>query len=174
VALDALKAALLVFVAAVVQVTIFSTLDVLGGTADLLLVTLAMIALLRGSIVGAVAGFWAGLLFDTAMLQTLGLSSLLYTLAGYWIGRYGETTGRGRAHAPMLSVAVITVLYAAAAFVLHFMLGDPVDGGEVLFDSLLPGILLNLLLAMPVFALGRRFFRPTKSRVPEVQLLVER
>lgn len=167
---DAARAAAVVFVAAVVQVTIFSSLDLLGGTADLLLVTLVAVALLRGSILGSVAGFWGGLLVDTATLQTLGISCLLYTLAGYWVGRYGETTGRGRAHAPMLSVAVITVLYAAGALLLHFMLGDPVDGGEI-FGSLVPGILLNLLLSFPVFAVCRRLFRPVEP-VPEVRLIV--
>ena len=78
---------------------------------DLLLVTLVAVALLRGSVAGAVGGFFAGLVIDTATLGTLGLTSLVLTLAGYWIGRYGETTGRDRGHAPYLSVAVITVLY---------------------------------------------------------------
>ena len=167
---DTVKATLLLFLAAVAQLTIFSSLDLLGGSPDLLLVTLAAVALLRGSILGALSGFWAGLLVDTALLQTLGVSSLLYTLAGYWIGRYGETTGRGRAHAPTVAVAVITVLYAFGALVLHFMLGDPVDGGDVL-GSLLPGILLNLILTLPVFAICRRLFRPAEP-VPEVRLIV--
>ena len=77
-----------------------------GGTADLVLVTLAAVALFRGAAFGAIAGFYAGFLLDTANLGTLGVSSLLLTLAGYWIGRYGETTGRDRAHAPLVSIAV--------------------------------------------------------------------
>ena len=76
-----------------------------------MLVTLVSVALLRGTIFGAVAGFGAGLVVDTATLQTLGVSSLLLTIAGYWIGRYGETTGRDRTHAPFVSVAVVTILY---------------------------------------------------------------
>ena len=64
---------------------------------------------------GAVAGFSAGLLADTGVFGTLGFTALLLTLAGYWAGRYGETTGRDRAHAPLLSIAVITVLYQVAA-----------------------------------------------------------
>ncbi len=110
---DGVKAAVLLFVAAIAQVSIFSQIHVFGGVPDLLLVTLVAVALLRGSVAGAVGGFFAGLLVDTASLGTLGLTSLVLTLAGYWIGRYGETTGRDRAHAPFLSVAVVTVLYAA-------------------------------------------------------------
>ena len=110
--LDGVKAALLLFVAAILQVSIFSQVHVLGGVPDFLLVTLVAVSLLRGAIVGAVGGFFAGLIVDTATLGTLGLTSLVLTIAGYWIGRYGETTGRDRGHAPFTSVAVITVLYS--------------------------------------------------------------
>src|SRR5207245_7757258 len=103
------------FVAVILQVSIFSTFQILGGAPDVVLLTLMGIALLRGSIYGACAGFAAGLLVDTANLGTLGVTSLLLTIAGYWIGRYGETTGRDRGHAPFLSVLVVTVLYAFGA-----------------------------------------------------------
>ena len=117
------KAAVLVFVAAILQVTIFSEIDILGGTPDVVLLTLVAIALLRGSIYGARGGFFAGLIVDTANLGTLGVTSLLLTIAGYWIGRYGETTGRDRVHAPFVSVAVATVLVQFGALILHYLLG---------------------------------------------------
>src|SRR4029079_2450331 len=102
---DGAKAAALLFVAAVAQVFIFSQAQVFGAVPDVLLVTLVALSLLRGSVVGAVGGFLAGLVVATPSLGTLGLTSLVLTLAGYWIGRYGETTGRDRAHAPVLSGA---------------------------------------------------------------------
>jgi rod shape-determining protein MreD len=183
-AADAAKTALAFFVAAIVQATIVSSIELGGGTADLVLVTLAALALLRGSVFGALAGFYAGFLLDTANLETLGLSSLLLTLAGYWIGRYGETTGRepGRpatatgglgaalasrrvgAHAPLLAIAVVTVLYAFGELGLYSMLGEPVSA-RAGFEALPAQILLNLALTFPVYALCRRLFAPP-SRVP--------
>lgn len=154
---DVLKAAIAFFVAVVIQATIASSITVIGGNADLVLVTLAAVALLRGSIFGAVAGFYAGFLLDAANLDTLGVSSLLLSLAGYWIGRYGETTGRDRAHAPLVSIAVVTVLYAFASIALHAMLGESVSVQGAL-RSLPAQILLNLLLTVPVYALMRRLF----------------
>ena len=65
-----------------VQVSLLVRYTPLGGTADLVLVALVSIALLRGSVFGALAGFGAGLLIDTANLGTLGFTSLLLTLAG--------------------------------------------------------------------------------------------
>ena len=120
---DGLKAAALIFVAAILQVSVFSEARVLGGAPDILLVTLVAVALLRGSLFGAVGGFFGGLLVDTATLAKLGLTSLVLTLAGYWIGRYGETTGRDRAHAPFLSVAVVTVLYAVGVLMYEMLAG---------------------------------------------------
>jgi rod shape-determining protein MreD len=170
--LDGVKAAVLLFVAAVAQVSIFSQLHVFGAVPDLLLVSLVAVALLRGSVVGAVGGFFAGLLVDTATLGILGLTSLVLTLAGYWIGRYGETTGRDRAHAPFLSVAVVTVLYEIGLLVVHFVLGESAPGGAVM-RSLVPAIVLNLILTAPLYALVRRLLRPVdrEDLTAEVQLL---
>jgi rod shape-determining protein MreD len=169
---DGVKIAVLLFVAAVAQVSIFSQIDAWGAAPDLLLVTLVAISLLRGSVVGAVGGFFAGVIVDTASLGTLGLTSLVLTLAGFWIGRYGETTGRDRAHAPYLSVAVVTVLYQVGLLVVHFVLGESAPAGAV-FRSLLPAVILNLIITGPVYALVRRLLRPQAPAElsAEVQLL---
>jgi rod shape-determining protein MreD len=150
------KAAVLIFVAVILQVTIFSDISILGGYPDLVLLTLVAVALLRGSIYGACVGFAAGFLVDTATLATLGVTSLLLTIAGYWIGRYGETTGRDRGHAPFVSVAVATVLVQFGALILHYLLGDDVSARTGLLDALPAKVALNLLLTLPVYALVRR------------------
>ena len=170
--LDVVKAAVLLFVAAIMQVSIFAQVHVLGGVPDVLLVMLVAVALLRGAIMGAVGGFFAGLLVDTASLGQLGLTSLVLTVAGYWLGRYGETTGRDRFHAPFLSVAVVTILYSLGLLLVHFVLGERAPAGAML-RGLLPAIALNLILTAPVYALVRRLLRPLDhgDLATEVQLL---
>ena len=168
IALDWLKAAVLVFVAAVLQTAVFSGVIVLGGHPDLLLVSLVAVALLRGPIVGAAAGFWAGLLLDTANLETLGVTSFLLTVVGYWIGRYGETTGRDRTHAPFVSVAAVTFLYALGALAFRFVLGDAAPARDVLLATLFQTIALNLILAWPVYRLARVLL-PTFDRASRAQ-----
>jgi rod shape-determining protein MreD len=170
---DAAAVTVLVFVAALLQATLFSSLDVLGGTPDVLLVVLIGVALLRGSVQGAVAGFGGGLLLDVLTLDTLGVTALVLALAGYGAGRYGETTGRGRAHAPVLAVVVVTVLVALLGFFLHFLIGEEVSVRRALVESLLAGLGLNLIFGGPVFALCRAVLRPFQSadRTTEVQLL---
>jgi rod shape-determining protein MreD len=167
---DAAKAAPLLFIVVVVQLSIMANVDIFGGHPNLLLVALVCVALLRGAIFGAFAGFSAGLLADTGVFGTLGFTALLLTLAGYWTGRYGETTGRDRAHAPMLSVAVITVQFQIAALVLRFILGEHAPAGEIL-AALAPTVILNLLLTVPAYALTRRLLRPREWAPREVRLL---
>jgi rod shape-determining protein MreD len=169
-AADTAKAAALLFFSVVVQLAIMAQVTILGGHPNLLLVALVCVALLRGALFGAVAGFAAGLLADTGVFGTLGFTALLLTLAGYWTGRYGETTGRDRAHAPLVSIAAITFLYQVAALVLRFMLGQNAPGGAV-FEGLFPTILLNLILTVPVYALVRRLLPPREWAPREVRLL---
>jgi rod shape-determining protein MreD len=170
--MDALKAAVLLFLAVLVQVSILGGWTPLGGSPDFLLVVLLSVALLRGSIFGAAAGFGAGLLIDVATLGTMGFTSLLLTVAGFWIGRYGETTARDRFHAPYLSVLAVTVLYAFGALALRFVLGDSVPAHEVV-AALPAGVLWNLVLTWPVYRLVRRLFPPAEiaDRAYEVRLL---
>jgi rod shape-determining protein MreD len=167
--LDAVKAAVLLFFVAVVQVSLLSSVEVVGGMPNLLLVTIVAVALLRGSVFGATGGFFGGLLLDTANLETLGLTSLVLTIGGYWIGRYGETTGRDRAHAPVLAIAVVTVLYAFGSLAMLYLLGDPVSARSGLVDALPAQILLNLVLTIPVYALCRRIFAKPGGRPMEVE-----
>ena len=169
--MDGIKAALVLFVASLFQLAVLSEYRQFRS-ASIVLVALLSIALLRGSVFGAVAGFGTGLLLDTATLGTLGVTSLLLTVGGFWIGRYGETTARDRFHAPFVSVAVVTVLYAFGQLVLQFVLGQPAPA-DIVVHALPLGLLINLILTVPVYALIRRLFPPQElgDRVREVRLL---
>jgi cell shape-determining protein MreD len=105
-------------------------------------------------------------------LDTLGVTSLLLALAGYWTGRYGETTGRNRGRAPIVSVVVVAVLVLVLGFVLHFLIGEEVSARRAL-DAMIAGVGLNLLAAAPVFALCRAVLPPldTVARAGEVRVV---
>ena len=149
-----MRIAPLVLVAAVVQVATIGGMRLLGAEPDILLVTVVVIALLAGSVVGASTGFAGGLLVDVMTLGTLGTTSLVLILAGYWAGRYGETTGRGRGYAPPLTAFATTILAVLGGIALHVLLGESVSARTAL-GSLLPSALLAALLALPIHRLAR-------------------
>jgi rod shape-determining protein MreD len=167
-----LRTAPLVFVAALVQVTVLAGGRVFGAEFDLLLITVVSIALLRGSVAGAVAGFLGGVLVDVMTLSTLGVTSLLLTLAGYWAGRYGETTGRGRVYAAPVAAFAISLLVGIGAAALHFLLGDSVPASAVL-TPLLPSAILAALVVFPVRRVVRAVLGETLwlERAREVEIV---
>lgn len=170
--MTALRIGAIVLVAAIVQVSILSSAPLLGAQFDLLLVALVSIALLRGSVVGATAGFTAGLIVDVTTMNTLGLSALLLTVAGFWAGRYAETTGRGRPQAPFLAIGAATAVVWFGAYGLHFMLGSTVDPSRGLVP-VLPAILWGVVLVYPVHSLlGRLVGTAERPERREVELVV--
>jgi rod shape-determining protein MreD len=171
---EALRAAAVVFVAAMLQVVIVSSLVVEGGAPDLLLVAVVALGLLRGSVPGAALGFVGGLVVDVVTLGTLGVTSLILTLAGFWAGRYGETTGRDRRLAPVIAVGTITVLAGVFGYVLHYLLDEEVVAGQALVTALVPAFVLNVVLALPVYWLVRLVVgQGQRDEVaPEVEVLV--
>jgi rod shape-determining protein MreD len=171
---EGLRASVVLFVAAMFQVVTVSALVFGGGAPDLLLVTVVVLGLLRGSVPGAAFGFAGGLVVDLLTLGPLGVTSLILTLAGFWAGRWAETTGRGRKLAPLLAVAVITILASAFSFVLHWMLGQEAPATYALGAVLMPTLVANLILAFPVYLLVRAAVseRDVLESAPEVEVLV--
>ena len=170
---DALKIAVLVFVAGVLQTSVFAGAELLGGTPDVLLLVLLGIALQRGAVAGAAAGFLGGLLLDVATLESLGVTSLLLTLVGYWAGRFGEATGRDRRYVPIAAILAATVFVALGGYTLHYMLVADILAERALVTTLLPGLGLNLIVGVPVLSLCRVLLPPHErgERAGEVQLL---
>jgi rod shape-determining protein MreD len=159
-----------VWLAVLFQATLLSGLGL--AAPDLVLVTVVVIALVRGPIAGSVAGFGAGLLLDVTSNPLLGVTSLVLATAGYWAGRYGETTGRERRHAPYVAVAVATVLTTFATVALRFLLQQPESAPRALFHQLPPRLLLCVVLTAPVFRVSRRLLRRRGmlERTAEVRL----
>ncbi len=168
-----LRVALILFPVTILQVSAFSSISLGGGGPDVLLVTLVAIALLRGSVTGAISGFCAGLIVDITTLGTLGLTALLLTLVGYWAGRYGETTGRGRPHAPIAATAVATIFVGLGGYGLQVMLGEAISARGALV-ALPAALIWNAALTYPIFGVARRVIGTPErgQRAREVELLV--
>jgi rod shape-determining protein MreD len=168
----AFRIAPLVFVAAIVQVTVLGGARILWAEPDLLLVTVVCIALAAGSIPGAGTGFAGGLLVDVMTLGTLGTTSIVLTLAGYWAGRYGETTGRGRRYAAPLAAFAISILAGLGAVALHFLLGEPVAARDALVTAV-PSAILAAVLALGVSRITGAMLEPPRGleRPRQVELV---
>lgn len=149
--------ALMVAVAVLVQVAVMPYLNVANGIPDIVAPTIVVIALLRGTLVGAVAGFTGGLLLElTAPVGTLGVLALLYLAVGAWAGQYCEREESASLIAP-LALSVIAVLGVQLGYmVFQLLLGHVMPASEFVGRVLLPTVALTALLSPPVLLVARR------------------
>jgi rod shape-determining protein MreD len=156
----ALRIAILVLLAVVLQVSFFSQLSLLGTTPDVVSVVVVSLGLLGGAVVGAVCGFATGLLLDSALLETLGVSSLMLLAVGYLAGRYREGFEVSNALTPLLLAGALTALGAAVFAAIQLMLGVETPVSLLVVREILIKGLLAAFLAVPVYPLLRRVLRP--------------
>lgn len=156
----ALRLALIVFAAVILQVSFFSLVPILGATPDLLPVVIVSLGLLGGGVVGAVSGFAAGLLLDSVLLQTLGASSLVLLTIGYLAGRYREGFEITNSLVPPLLAGGFTLLAGAGYAAVQLMLGVETPVSLLILREILVQSLLAIILALPVYPLLRRAVRP--------------
>jgi rod shape-determining protein MreD len=156
----ALRLALVLVLATVLQLAFFSSLSILGATPDVLPVVAVALGLLGGGVVGAVCGFALGLLTDSLLLQTLGVSSLVLLTVGYLAGRWRESFDITSALVPPLLTAGLALLGAALFAAIQLMLGVEAPVSLLVLREILVKGLLGGLLALPVYPLVRRLLRP--------------
>jgi len=151
---------LLGFVASLLQLTSASQVSIFGVPMDLSPLIVASVGFLAGSVPGMIFGFCFGLFADTALMQTLGVTSLVLTVVGYGAGRIRELRDPAHGLAPVAVGAAATAVAALSLTLLQFLLGveAPVSGQIV--RQILMTIVINTLLALPVYAICRRVLLP--------------
>jgi rod shape-determining protein MreD len=122
-------------VAVVVQITLVDRIAFPGGTGpDVVLLTVAALALANGPLVGALVGFWAGLALDVAPpgSHLVGQDALVFCLIGYACGLVADQpSGDGvpeHGHTALFEIVVTAagaVLGEALSSLLDAMLSDP-------------------------------------------------
>ena len=155
-----LRLAVLIFVVVLVQIGVVSEVPIFGVNVDLSPLLVAFAGFTCGSIVGAVAGFATGLLIDLSLLQTLGVSSLLFTLIGYWAGRLRELRDPQAALAPLLVGAAAAATSLIGYTLIEFLLGVDAPVSVDLLRQTVLGIVVDAIVALPMWALVRRALEP--------------
>jgi rod shape-determining protein MreD len=148
-----LFAALLV--GALLQTTVAPNIRILGANPDFALILVCCVALLRGAEVGAVFGFLIGTFVSVVLVEPLGLNSLVFIVVGYLVGRYAETADLSSSLAPLVAVFMASLIGMTMLTVAQFLLGKQVPVAFALTHIILPSVVLNALLATPLYLLVR-------------------
>ena len=140
----------------IVQTAFISQLPIAGANADLSPLLVMAIGLLCGSLAGGCFGFGVGLFVDVVSLQTLGVSSLVLLGVGYGAGRLREARDPEGTLVPVAVGAAATLAFGIGFALLQFLLGVDAPVSWALLRQLLTTLVINTLVALPVFALVRR------------------
>ena len=161
-----LRLILLGFFAVVIQETAISQISIFGVSADVTPLVAMAVGLLCGSLTGAVFGFFTGLLIDLVLVQTLGVTSLLYIAIGYWAGRLRELRDPSHELVPLAAGAAAAAFAGLGMALIQFLLGVDAPVSGLLLQEIFIFVLVDTLIALPVYALVRRIVRPVLPEDP--------
>ena len=156
----------LAFATVVIQEAAVSQISVFGTSADLTPLVVMAVGLLAGSIPGAIMGFGVGLLVDLFLFQTLGVTSLLFITIGYWSGRLRELRDPSHGLVPMGLGAAATAFAGLGMTIMQFLLGVDSPVSLLLLQQIFVTMLVNTLIALPVYAAVRRLLQPVLPEDP--------
>jgi rod shape-determining protein MreD len=157
---------LLGFLTVVLQQSAVSQISIFGVSADVTPLVVMSVGLLTGSLLGAITGFGIGLFVDLVLVQTLGVTSLLYIAIGYWSGRLRELRDPAHGLVPLAVGAVATAVAGIGMAVMQFLLGVDAPVSLLLVQQLFITVLVNTLIALPVYAVVRRIIQPALPEDP--------
>ena len=161
-----IRLVLLGVVTVVIQEAAISQITVFGVSADLTPLVVMSVGLLTGSLAGAITGFGIGLFVDMALVQTLGVTSLLYIAIGYWSGRLRELRDPANGLVPLAMGAAATAFAGLGMALIQFLLGVDAPVSFLLLQQIIITVLVNTLIALPVYALVRRIITPVLPQDP--------
>ena len=160
------RVGLLLLLVVILELSAFSQIGIFGGHADLVVLAVAGVAYYGGSVAGSAAGFTAGFLLDLLTGATMGASSLVLTAVGYGVGRYKEVRDPSHGLLPIPVGAAATAAWVTAFAAVSLMLDIGARVSPLVLRDMVVTVLLNALLAFPVFTGIRKLLRPSLARDP--------
>ena len=140
-------------IAVILQTTIFVRINILNGAADLVLITLVAWVIHEQSDASVRWGFLAGLLVGVASAFPFWLGAIEYFLVILFLSAIQARVWQ----APLLllfsSVFVGTFVINGMDFLYLFINGVPLIFDEVFNLVILPSLIINVILALPVFGI---------------------
>lgn len=142
------------------QLSFFSRVELFHVSPDVLPALVVCLALLGGSLTGAVSGFSIGFFVDCLLVEALGITSLVLLSIGYLAGLFRERFEFNGTLVPALLCMGLTLLaeLGFAAVQLLFGVDAPVST-LVIRDMVLKSV-YAFFLAWPIYLGVRRALRP--------------
>jgi len=143
--------AILLIINIVIQSTLMQFISIRGVIPNTAIIMIVSFALLRGSVSGAVTGFFSGLLYDVLFSNTLGLYALLGMMTGWICGKSSTDFYRENYFLPAVLSCTSVFLYDSAIYVFGIVQGISFSYLNVLFNIILPEAVYTAVFIIPVY-----------------------
>jgi rod shape-determining protein MreD len=153
------RLAVVLVVATLLQTAVAPFIRILGASPDFALIIIVCVALMKGSETGAVFGFLTGMMVAVALMEPFGLSAFVFVLVGYFAGRYAETADLSAGFAPLFTTFAATLAAGLLFAMAQFLLERQVPLGFFVGRVLVPSLVINTLLAAPLYLVVRLWLR---------------
>lgn len=144
------------------QVTFPHALSFRGQIADFMMVFVILTGYLFGTLDGAIIGFCMGFLRDMLASTTLGVGMLILLYVGIFSSLLFSRQFHSRTTLGFIQVILITVIYKVIGHGINYFIPlltandrDYFSFGEIMLNSILPQIAINLAVSFPMILLLR-------------------
>jgi rod shape-determining protein MreD len=151
------------------QLSFFSQVELFHVSPDILPALVVCLALLGGSLTGAVAGFSIGLFLDCLLVEALGVSSLVLLSIGYLAGLFRERFEIHTSLVPALLCMGLTLAAELGFAAIQLLLGIDAPVSLLIVRDMLLKSVYAFFLGWPLYLLVRRLLRPALVEEPKLQ-----
>ena len=151
------------------QLSFFSRVELFHVSPDILPALVVCLALLGGSLTGAVAGFSIGFFLDCLLVEALGISSLVLLGIGYFAGLFRERFEIHSSLVPALLCMGLTLAAELGYAVIQLLLGIDAPVSPLIIRDLLLKSVYAFFIGWPLYLLVRRLLRPALVEEPKVR-----
>ena len=154
---------LLCFLAALLQTTLMSYVQVASIRPNLPVILTASFALMCGSRTGMTIGFATGILLDLFGGGILGFYALIYTWIGYAAGYTYRIFYDDDIKTPLLLIGICDICYGLYQYVTTFMIRGRVNVFFYLGRVIIPEMIYTVIFAVFLYQLNYYVNRKTKK-----------
>ncbi len=148
-----ITAVLIVWMAFILQSTVFSRINLGGYIPNLLIIVTACFGFMEGDLAGLLVGFGCGMLMDVFFGSFKGFYALIYMHLGYLNGKFINIFYPEDVKLPLVLIISTDLLYGLSCYVFLFLLRGRFDFGFYFGHIIFPEMLMTILISLIVYPL---------------------
>ena len=148
-----ITAVLIVWMAFILQSTVFSRINLGGYIPNLLIIVTACFGFMEGDLAGLLVGFGCGMLMDVFYGSFKGFYALIYMYLGYLNGKFINIFYPEDVKLPLVLIISTDLLYGLSCYICLFLLRGRFDFGFYFGHVIFPEMIMTILISLIVYPL---------------------